>query len=79
MPSDDMRRKYFKHKLGITDNELDNWVENTKNFSFAAMAEAVISVKCLGNEFYDTMDLLKRLMNSKPSSSEFQTKAGFEG
>ena len=35
MPSDEVRKVYFKEKLKISDDELDKWVKYTEKFSFA--------------------------------------------
>jgi hypothetical protein len=79
-PSDSVRRHYFKHKLKIEDAELDMWVSSTEKFSFAACAELVISVKCLGKPFKDSLAHLKSLMEDKPNSRNYETsgrKPGF--
>jgi len=71
MPEDSVRRTYFKHKLKIADEELSEWVDLTKEFSFAAMAELVISVKCLGHSLTESASILRQLMTSKVSSKDF--------
>jgi len=84
MPSKSVRTEYFSKKLGIpeSDSEIKKWVSVSKHFSFAAMAELVISVKCLGNSFEQSVEMLKKLMVSKPKSSEFDSDGytlGFGG
>ena len=69
-PTAEIRRIYFKDKLKIEDSELEMWVKSTDNFSFAAMAELVISVKCLNNPFDKAVETLRKLMTSKPSSTQ---------
>jgi len=72
MPESRIRKIYFEHKLLDTaPEEIDRWVEATVGFSFAALADLVISVKCLGNNFEDTVDTLKRLQTRKVSSKDF--------
>ena len=52
--------------------------KETDGFSFAAMADLVISVKCLGNDFKETINTLKELHHTKLSSeSYYSSKAGF--
>ena len=72
-PSAAVRRMYFQKKLKIDTNELDVWVEKTDKLSFAACAELVISVKCLGKDFNETVDLLKKQNKAKPRSSDYET------
>ena len=78
-PSAEVRRYYFKHKLGIEDVELEKWVKATDKFSFAACAELVISVKCLDKNFEDTVDKLKVLNKGKANSSEYESLEGPKG
>jgi hypothetical protein len=79
MPNEAVRRLYFSTKLGITDDELVCWVKKTDEFSFAAMAELVISVKCLGHNLDESVKTLRELLDSKPSSSGDGKPVGFGG
>jgi hypothetical protein len=80
MPNETIRREYFHHKLKIKEDELEKWVSATNEFSFAACAELVISVKCLGHDFDKAVEILSSLLSSKHSSSEFDsTEIGFAG
>jgi hypothetical protein len=77
-PNADMRREFFKIKANIVDEtELNLWVNETKDFSFAALSDLIISIKCFGYEFSDAISKLKKLLNAKPSSEEFNSKPGF--
>lgn len=76
-PSESVRKDYFLTKLGISEEEVAVWVDSTKDFSFAACAELVISVKCLGNDFKQTADMLRSLLASPPSSAETSGHLGF--
>lgn len=71
-PDDKMRSSYFSEKLGITDDELQMWVDGTKNFSFAALSEMVISVKCLDVEFEKAKEALSSMMKTIPDSKEYE-------
>ncbi len=75
MPNADVRRVYLasKLKLDVNDDEVTAWVNGTDGLSFAALAEAVISVKCLGNDFENTLKILRTMATGKSSSSEFET------
>ena len=70
-PTAEMRKIYFVEKLKFNGNHVDKWVEKTEGLSFAALAEMVIAVKCLGNDFDETLEKL-RSMRGKESSSEFR-------
>lgn len=76
-PEPDMREYYFKHKLEsvgakIDSKEVDKWVSHTEKFTFAALTELVISVKCLGNEFDSSVKRLRDLLEIKVSSDEYK-------
>lgn len=78
MPEKAVRKAYFQKKLKIDDKEIDTWVNATEDFSFASMSELVISVKCLGNSFEESVARLRELMDNKPSSSNLDGgKVGF--
>lgn len=78
MPGADIRREYFRHKLKIKEEELEKWVEASEDFSFAACAELVISVKCLGHEFDKAVEVLSSLLTTNANSAEFNTsEVGF--
>jgi SpoVK/Ycf46/Vps4 family AAA+-type ATPase len=78
-PEDLMRKKYFQAKLNqvgaevtpVNDDELMQWVMLTEGLSFAALAELVISVKCMDNDLVETATLLRELEGNKPSSDFF--------
>lgn len=73
-PSAKIRETYLTRKLPelVTRNELARWVELTQGLSFAAMAELVISVACLGNNLEETVNLLRMLDDQHLSSREFE-------
>lgn len=74
MPSDAVRRAYLARKLPeLEPGELAGWVQKTEGFSFAALAELIISVACLGNTLDETVELLQQLDDRVPSSREFNT------
>ena len=73
MPEARIRKIYFEHKLlDSTPEEIGLWTVATDRFSFAALADLVISVKCLGNNFEDTVATLKKLQTKRASSKEFE-------
>jgi hypothetical protein len=72
MPGARLRAAYFARKLPEQSAaERQRWVELTDGLSFAALAEVVISVCCLGNDLEETVALLKELDGHTPSSTEF--------
>jgi hypothetical protein len=77
MPDEAVRRLYFTTKLSIESDELDEWVKKTDDFSFAAMAELVISVKCLGHTLNESVKTLRALLDNRPSSSGDGKPVGF--
>jgi SpoVK/Ycf46/Vps4 family AAA+-type ATPase len=72
-PTASIREAYFRRKLPdlATNGQLENWVRLTDSLSFAALAELVISVACLGNKLEDTIDLLRGLDEQAPNSKQF--------
>lgn len=77
-PEPEMRLYYFTQKLKVSESEAQKWVDATEGFTFAAMTELVISVKCLGNTFEQSVKRIRNLLDLKPSSSDFKlTRMGF--
>jgi hypothetical protein len=71
-PDDRFRAAYFARKMPEQSAaERAQWVELTDGLPFAALAELVISVQCLGNHLEETIALLKKLDAQSPSSLEF--------
>jgi AAA+ superfamily predicted ATPase len=71
-PAAHIREAYLSKKLPeLQGAELARWVGMTDGLSFAALAELVISVACLGNSLEDTVEVLRTLDDQRPSSREF--------
>jgi hypothetical protein len=72
-PTASIREAYFRRKLPelAANGQLDRWVLLTEGLSFAALAELVISVACLGNQLEETITLLRGLDDQQPHSKEF--------
>ena len=79
VPSPSIRKEYFKYKVkDLTEEQLEQWTTSTAGFSFAALADLIISVKCFEYKFEDAAERLRKLLDSNPSSEEFKTrKTGF--
>jgi hypothetical protein len=72
-PAARIREVYLAKKLPeLPAAELARWVEITEGLSFAALAELVISVVCLGNGLEETVKVLRTLDDQHPSSREFE-------
>ena len=76
MPNESLRSVYFRDKLKMNgkDEDVAKWVAATEGFSFASLSELVISVKCLGNGFDESVSRLKELTTVKYSSEEFESE-----
>src|SRR5205823_11762636 len=66
-----LREAYFGRKLpSLSSAELARWVEVSDGLPFAALAELIISVCCLGNDLDKSAALLRELDAHNPSSQE---------
>ena len=71
-PDARMREAYLARKVPeLTAPQLAKWVELTNDLPFAALAEVVISVCCMGNDLEETAKLLRSIDAHNPSSAEF--------
>jgi SpoVK/Ycf46/Vps4 family AAA+-type ATPase len=72
-PTAAIRETYLSRKLPelAGQGELRHWVDLTDGLSFAALAELVISVACLGNNLEETIKLLRQLDDQHLDSKEF--------
>ena len=79
-PDKRTRDFYFRNKLKLDDGDnIDKWVNATESFTFAALTELVISVKCLGNDFDKALQRIRDLLEIKVSSDEYKKDAGGRG
>jgi SpoVK/Ycf46/Vps4 family AAA+-type ATPase len=77
-PSAAVRHAFFHKKLPeLAPSELECWAKQSEGLSFAALAELVISVICLGHPLEDAVRTLRAVEKSRPSSREFQGAMGF--
>lgn len=70
-PDAKIREQYFITKLNISPTEVKKWVNVTKNFSFAAMTDLVINVKCFGYTLDDSAKKVSSTLNVKADSKDF--------
>ena len=76
-PDARLREAYFARKLpGQTAAERDRWVELSDGLPFAALAELIISVCCLGNDLEKSAALLRELDTHNPTSQENEETDG---
>jgi hypothetical protein len=79
-PDARMREAYLARKVPeLTAAELARWVELTADLPFAALAEVVISVCCMGNDLEEAAKLLRSIDAHNPSSTEFANTPQPEG
>jgi len=72
MPPPEVRELYFKEKLKLDkETNVAEWVKLSDRFSFAAMAELVISVKCFNKSLNDAAKHLRSLLINKVSSDKY--------
>ena len=75
-----MREAYIARKVpDLAAAELKKWVDLTSDLPFAALAEVVISVCCMGNELEETAKLLRSIDAHNPSSAEFANTPPADG
>lgn len=76
MPSLSQRRYFLKLKTtGLNEAELKNWAQATAGLSVAHLRELIVSVQCLGQNFDEVLDRLKKMHEFLPSSTEMKRKA----
>lgn len=79
-PDARMREAYLARKVPeLTGAELAKWVALSENLPFAALAEMVISVCCMGNDLEETAKLMHSIDAHNPSSAEFANSEAEEG
>jgi hypothetical protein len=70
-PDGRTRDAYFGRKMpDLPALERRRWVELSDGLPFAALAELVISVRCLGNDLEESAALLRSLDEHQPTSAE---------
>lgn len=77
-PSDEARKKFFEIK-GVKEEDIDQYVKESKNFSIAQLKELFIGTYVLGNSFDNIIKQIKNPLAKQEYSSDFgeKTKIGF--
>jgi AAA+ superfamily predicted ATPase len=71
-PDERVRQAYFAKKMpDLPATELRAWVELSEGLPFAALAELIISVQCLGNDLDEAAATLKQLDANSPDADFF--------
>lgn len=74
-PGREIRLQYLNIKFKqLPDHEIEQVVEKTEGFSFAALADLVVSVLCLKNPMEEAIQRLSDLCTGRVSSREFQSE-----
>jgi len=68
LPDEDVRKAYIMNKIKDSDLEsidIDKWVEETNGFSISHIKELIISVIIFGNDFNDSLSLMREFVDTK--------------
>lgn len=77
-PDEETRIAFFKGK-NIEGEELDMWVKNSIDLSFAAMTELFVLVKAYKRDFDKSLARMKQMMVETPKLEKFRKTIGFGG
>jgi len=72
MPTAAARSVYFRsrlNKMELSDSKLAEWVKDTDNLSIAHLKEIVVAVYCLGREYKETLDRVRKMRNALKGDS----------
>lgn len=67
MPNEEARAQYLRSR-NIPEEEIQDWVEMTEDFSIAHMKELIVGVKCLGQPLKEVSERLHRMFNKVSST-----------
>jgi SpoVK/Ycf46/Vps4 family AAA+-type ATPase len=83
-PNPESRRMYFEYLIGPDriaelNIPLDQWVQDTEDFSLAHLKELFVAVVILGDEYQDAIETLSSMREERLDSSkdEFKPSMGF--
>lgn len=77
MPGEEARRIYLLKATanGLSSQDLDQWVADTKDMSIAHLRELVAAVYCLDQSYKEVIDRLKKMGEIPKSDSGFSTRS----
>lgn len=71
-PGAELRDAFLERRLPqLAAEDRRRWVAETDGFTFAGLSELIISVFCMGDDFSEAADRLRKLDCHQPSSLEF--------
>jgi len=73
MPSEEARRLYLttmNPRLAEDEEELELWIEASKDYSIAHLKEMIIAIEALDQELPEVVERLDRMKDCKPSSED---------
>jgi ATP-dependent 26S proteasome regulatory subunit len=68
LPDDDVRRSYIINKIkedDLSNIDVDMWVKETEGLSISHIKELIISVVIFGNEFSESLDIMRDFVDTK--------------
>jgi SpoVK/Ycf46/Vps4 family AAA+-type ATPase len=80
IPGEEARRIYLQHICSNNGVSIDvnEWVTDTDGFSIAHLKELYVAVIILGNDYGESLTLLKEMEEKISSANDFGGKIGFE-
>lgn len=84
VPNTMARERYLLHITQhdpLPEHTLIEWIKATDGFTIAHLRELVIAIRCLGQDYDDVLDRLKKMHTPLPALDEFRRrqKQGFGG
>lgn len=73
-PPEHIRREYLMRKMKLSASDAAAWSKRSEGLSFAALAELVVGVKCLGGDLESVIDRLQEQYNSTVSSEKYENR-----
>lgn len=72
MPSRKMRQQYLNVKEPtIAGEDLEMWLDDTEGFAISHIKEMIVSVKCFGRSYEQTLKRIKQMRKRKYNSDNF--------
>ena len=76
MPDKHCRKQYLSIKYPelLSNGQLNTWIKDTEGFSFAHIKELIIAVNIFKSNYGETVVRLKRMIDDKPNSRDFNNQ-----
>lgn len=72
MPDESLRRQYLEYKLDLAPEEMEEWLEKSDGFSFAALSDLIVSTKCFGYSLEEAAARVRGTLFSKKDSEGYE-------